>query len=87
MVRNSPFAGRRGEFVHIRHREQESRSGSNVLARIVSISRSNVLYNTGLGQAATELELPPGASRVNRRHLIVNFVGSSRNRVGGFWGS
>ena len=61
MVLNSSFAGRRGEFVRIRHREQEGAAQTDVLARIVSISRSNVLYNSGLGQAVTELELLPGA--------------------------
>jgi hypothetical protein len=61
MVLNSSFAGRRGEFVRVRHREQEGAAQTDVLARIVSISRSNVLYNSGLGQAVTELELLPGA--------------------------
>ena len=61
MVLNSSFAGRRGEFVRVRHREQEGDTANDVLARIVSISRSNVLYNSGLGQAVTELELLPGA--------------------------
>ncbi|WP_321946816.1 ATP-binding protein [Paraburkholderia sp. J10-1] len=61
MVLNSSFAGRRGEFVRVRHREQEDGPTTDVLARIVSISRSNVLYNSGLGQAVTELELLPGA--------------------------
>jgi hypothetical protein len=61
MVLNSSFAGRRGEFVRVRHREQQDGPATDVLARIVSISRSNVLYNSGLGQAVTELELLPGA--------------------------
>ena len=61
MVLTSSFAGRRGEFVRVRHREQEGDAQTDVLARIVSISRSNVLYNSGLGQAVTELELLPGA--------------------------
>src|SRR5262245_36554841 len=61
MVLNSSFAGKRGEFVRVRHREQEGGPATDVLARIVSISRSNVLFNSGLGQAVTELELLPGA--------------------------
>src|SRR5437764_14865473 len=61
IVLNSSFAGRRGEFVRVRHREEEGAPQTDVLARIVSISRSNVLYNSGLGQAVTELELLPGA--------------------------
>lgn len=61
MVLNSSFAGRRGEFVRVRHHEDKDTPQTDVLARIVSISRSNVLYNSGLGQAVTELELLPGA--------------------------
>src|SRR5687768_9570653 len=60
MVLNSSFAGKRGEFVRVRHHEHENGPATDVLARIVSISRSNVLYNSGLGQAVTELELLPG---------------------------
>src|SRR3954469_6291365 len=69
MVLNSAFAGRRGEFVRVRHREQEGDAQTDVLARIVSISRSNVLYNSGLGQAVTELELLPGAV-VTGEHVL-----------------
>ena len=61
MVINSSFAGRRGEFVRIRHKEQETEAHADVLARIVSISRSNLLFNSGLGQSVTDLELLPGA--------------------------
>ncbi len=69
MMLISSFAGRRGEFVRIRHREQEDDAQTDVLARIVSISRSNVLYNSGLGQAVTELELLPGA-QVTGEHML-----------------
>ena len=61
MVLNTSFAGRRGEFVRVRHREQQDGPATDVLARIVSISRNNILYNSGLGQTVTELELLPGA--------------------------
>lgn len=61
MVLNSSFAGRRGEFVRVRHKELADGPATDVLARIVSVSRSNVLYNSGLGQSVTELELLPGA--------------------------
>ncbi len=61
MVMNSSFAGRRGEFVRIRHKEREAEPFSDVLGRIVSINRSNVLYNSGMGSGVTELELMPGA--------------------------
>jgi uncharacterized protein len=58
---SSSLAGQRGEFVRIRHQERADEAEVNVLGRIVSISRSNVLYNAGLGQSVTELELLPGA--------------------------
>jgi uncharacterized protein len=69
MVLNSSFAGRRGEFVRVRHREREGEAQSDVLARIVSVSRSNVLYNSGLGQSVTELELLPG-THVTGEHVL-----------------
>jgi DNA helicase HerA-like ATPase len=58
---SSSFAGRRGEFVRIRHQERKDEPDTHVLGRITGISRSNVLYNSGLGQSVTELELLPGA--------------------------
>lgn len=60
MVMNSSFSGRRGEFVRVRHEERE-REYTDVLGRIVSINRSNVLFNAGMGSGVTELELMPGA--------------------------
>lgn len=61
VVLSSSFGGRRGEFVRIKHQEREDEKETNVLARITSVSRSNVLYNSGLGQSVTKLELLPGA--------------------------
>ena len=61
MAMNSSFAGRRGEFVRISHQEREDEPFTDVLGRIVSIHRSNVLYNSGMGSAVTDLELMPGA--------------------------
>jgi DNA helicase HerA-like ATPase len=61
MVLTSSFACRRGEFVRVSHQERQGDSPTDVLARIVSINRSNVLYNSGLGQGVSELELLPGA--------------------------
>lgn len=58
---NSPFAGRRGEFVRIRHQERKEESETDVLGRIVSVSRSNLLYNSGMGDSVNDLELMPGA--------------------------
>ncbi len=61
MVMNSSFGGRRGEFVRIRHQERSEESTVDVLGRIVSIHRSNVLYNSGMGVGVNDLELMPGA--------------------------
>src|SRR4051812_15326653 len=60
-VLSSSFAGRRGEFVRVQHQEREDEISTYVLGRITSINRSNILYNSGMGQAVTELELMPGA--------------------------
>ena len=61
MVLSSSFAGRRGEFVRIRHKERADEPETDVLGRIVSVTRSNVLYNSDLGQSVNDLELLPGA--------------------------
>lgn len=61
MVMNSSFGGRRGEFVRIRHQERGDEPFVDVLGRIVSIQRSNVLYNSGMGSGVNDLELMPGA--------------------------
>lgn len=61
MSLNSPFAGRRGEFVRIRHQERREEPETDVLGRIVSVSRSNLLYNAGMGDSVNDLELMPGA--------------------------
>lgn len=61
MILASSFAARRGEFVKIRHQEREDEPEAEVLGRIVSIARTNSLYNAGLGSSAIELELMPGA--------------------------
>jgi len=69
MVMSSSFAGRRGEFVRISHQELEDAPPCDVLGRIVTISRVNALYDSGMGHSVTELELMPGA-RVTGEHLI-----------------
>lgn len=61
MIMTSSFAARRGEFVRVKHQETRAESTTDVLGRIVSIHRSNVLFNSGMGDAVTELELLPGA--------------------------
>ncbi|MBD2487165.1 ATP-binding protein [Aulosira sp. FACHB-615] len=67
MILSSSFAGRRGEFVRIRHQERQEEPEINVLGRINSIIRTNVLYNSEMGQSLTDLELLPGAQITGER--------------------
>ncbi|MFZ2959651.1 MAG: ATP-binding protein [Candidatus Ozemobacteraceae bacterium] len=60
-VLTSSFSARRGEFVKLSHCEQEEDGQVFVLARIVALSRRNVLYSTSVGESASDLELMPGA--------------------------
>jgi DNA helicase HerA-like ATPase len=53
----SKSAGRRGEFVRLRHQEREDEPPADVLGRLISISRSNVLYNEALGEGVSEIEM------------------------------
>ena len=55
------FSAKRGEFVKIKHRETEENGDTYVLGRIVSISRSNILYNSNMGEGLSSLEILPGA--------------------------
>lgn len=55
------FSAKRGEFVKIKHRESEEDGNTYVMGRIVSISRSNILYNSNMGEGLTSLEILPGA--------------------------
>lgn len=76
MAMTSSFSGRRGEFVRIRHRERRDADYTDVLGRIVSIHRSNVLYNSGMGSGVTELELMPGAQVTGENlHARLELVG------------
>jgi hypothetical protein len=61
MVMASSFSGRRGEFVRVSHQERQDDPPADVLGRIVSITRTNALYDSGMGPGVTELELLPGA--------------------------
>ncbi|MGV0107599.1 ATP-binding protein [Nostoc sp. DSM 114160] len=67
MILSSSFAGRRGEFVRICHQERQEEPEINVLGRINGIIRSNVLYNSEMGQSLTDLELLPGAQITGER--------------------
>lgn len=53
----SKSSGRRGEFVRLRHQEREDEPPADVLGRLVSISRSNILYNEALGEGVSEIEM------------------------------
>ena len=55
------FVARRGEFVRIKHQERKSEREIDVLGRIVSISRNNILYNSDMGEGLNDLEMLPGA--------------------------
>lgn len=85
MAMNSSFAGRRGEFVRISHQERKDEPFTDVLGRIVSIHRSNVLYNSGMGSAVTDLELMPGAQitgeNLYARLELVGYKDRSTGRI------
>lgn len=59
-LRNS-FAARRGEFVRIPHQENKSDQKAECLGRIVSISRSNILFSEALGEGISEVNVLPGS--------------------------
>ncbi len=54
------FSARRGEFVRIVHQENRSQEPLPVLGRIVSVSRSNVLFSEAVSEGLAELTLLPG---------------------------
>jgi len=60
MVLQDSFSARRGEFVKILHQERPDEQPTYVLGRITSISRSNILYNSNLGDGLNSIELLPG---------------------------
>ncbi len=51
---------RRGEFVRVLHRENRTEDELPVLGRIVSLSRSNVLFSEAAGEGLADLTLLPG---------------------------
>lgn len=53
------FSARRGEFVRISHQERQSDPPSDVLGRIVSLSRSNIMFSQALGEGLSEVEALP----------------------------
>ena len=61
VVLNDSFVARRGEFVKIAHLERREEEQTFVLGRITAISRSNILYNSEMGEGLNTIELLPGA--------------------------
>src|SRR5512135_267075 len=55
------FSARRGEFVRIPHTERDGETETDCLGRIVSISRSNVLFSEALGEGVGEVNVLPGS--------------------------
>ena len=53
------YSARRGEFVRIAHQERRSEAKTDVLGRIVSLSRSNIMYTEAMGEGISEVELLP----------------------------
>ncbi|WP_372880863.1 ATP-binding protein [Psychromonas sp.] len=85
MVLNSSFSGRRGEFVRVRHQERKDEPVTYVLGRIVSIQRTNMLFNSGFGNSVSDLELLPGAE-VTGEHVyatvdLVGYKDSETNQI------
>jgi len=55
------YSARRGEFVRIAHRERRGEPATDVLGRIVALSRSNIMYTEAMGEGISEVELLPTA--------------------------
>ena len=83
MILSSSFAGRRGEFVRIRHQEKQEEPETNVLGRITNINRSNILYNSQMGQSITDLELLPGAKITGEKVIAkLELIGFKNPKTG-----
>lgn len=55
------YSARRGEFVRIAHQERRGEPATDVLGRIVALSRSNIMYSEAMGEGISEVELLPTA--------------------------
>ncbi|GAB4539031.1 MAG: hypothetical protein Tsb0014_29050 [Pleurocapsa sp.] len=83
MILSSSFAGRRGEFVRIRHQEKQEEPETDVLGRITNINRSNILYNSQMGQSITDLELLPGAKITGEKVIAkLELIGFKNPKTG-----
>ncbi len=77
------FTARRGEFVRIPHVERKGDAEADCLGRIVSLSRTNVLFSEALGEGVGDVNVLPG-SMVSGETLyaIVELVGFKEPRTG-----
>ncbi len=83
IILSSSFAGRRGEFVRIRHQEKQQEPETDVLGRITNINRSNILYNSQMGQSITDLELLPGAKITGEKVIArLELIGFKNPKTG-----
>src|ERR1700751_4059420 len=55
------FTARRGEFVRIPHVERKGDAEADCLGRIVSLSRTNVLFSEALGEGVGDVNVLPGS--------------------------
>lgn len=53
------YSARRGEFVRITHQERRGDAATDVLGRLVALSRSNIMYSEAMGEGISEVELLP----------------------------
>jgi uncharacterized protein len=70
------FAARRGEFVRILHQEDRAEEPLPVLGRIVSLSRSNVLFSEAVSEGVADLTLLPGTRMTGETlHATLELLG------------
>jgi hypothetical protein len=70
------FSVRRGEFVRIMHKESRAEETLPVLGRIVSISRSNVLFSEAVSEGVADLTLLPGTRVTGETiHATLELIG------------
>jgi len=82
VLRNS-FSARRGEFVRIPHTEQQGEKTTDCLGRIISISRTNVLYSESLGEGVSEVNILPGSAVTGETlYATVELVGYKDPKTG-----
>ena len=53
------YSARRGEFVRVAHQERRGDAATDVLGRLVALSRSNIMFSEAMGEGISEVELLP----------------------------